>query len=1194
MDKTKIKKFATEARRKLIQSVTDQAAEYGVYEDERLKPVSTGNGYEVYCNRMGREITLTSENNAIEKRKALAKAVEKEGFKKIVDTVAYTWFNRLIAIRFMEVHDYLPSKMRLLSSEKPEKVEPDMVSRPFDTSFDFTPDEKEKILELMSESKNVEVFRKMFLIQCHELHEYLPKLFSSSKQIDYKELLLDIDYADPEGVVYKLVHDIEENDFLEAVQIIGWLYQYYNDERKNEVINIYKGMVKKEDIPAATQLFTTDWVVRYMVDNSVGKYWIERNPQSKLKEKLEFYVGGKQEEIFIDEKVMPENVTCFDPCMGSAHILIYAFEVLMEIYRECGYVDKDAAVSIIENNLYGLEIDDRAYQIAYFALMMKARSYNKTFLKLDIEPNVRAIKETQGIDVRLTKGIGLSQKQESIVEYLYKEFENAKEIGSLQLLETYDYIELLNKIEELSAGNGQIDMFTTNVASEETSSVIDLIKQAIIMKNKYAAVVTNPPYLNKFEGALKDYVILNFKAYSGDLFSAFMYRNFDFCIEGGYSAFMTPFVWMYLKTYEEIRKYIITEKAIISLIQMEYSAFEEATVPICSFVLKNCHVANKGIYFKLSDFKGGMDVQKIKTLDAINSECDYIYYSNQMDFLRVDGMPIAYIANERIITSFEKGDRLGDIANPCQGLATTNNDRFLRQWYEVKLSNINFKCENEDDTIGSIKWFPFNKGGEFRKWYGNNTYVINFKDKGKELCDYIDETSKVNHTGRVINRHKYFQPNGTWSAITSGDLSVRYSPKGYIISNAGMAVYSNELLLYIIALLNSPVTTKVLIKVINESINFNAGDLVRIPVLIDNKLEKVQDLAKKAIEISKIEWDSYEISWDFKNHPLIQMAIESRDIVESRYCNYKLSNIYDNWEEKSNNYFENLRFIEEELNQEFADIYGLHEEMNIKVMDKDITIKKAAVSKDILSLISYAVGCMFGRYSLDKESIVYAGGEWDETKYSTFAPDKDNILPITENDFFSDDIVKRFVDFVEVTFGSETLNENLEFIADALGNNKGDNPKVVIRNYFVKDFYKDHLKTYQKRPIYWMFDSGKENGFKALVYLHRYNPDTIALLRINYLHKMQNAYENAISSMDAIIESEAPQGEKTKAMKQKEKYMKQLEETRVYDHAVAHIANQRIDLDLDDGVKVNYEKFQEIETSIDGHKNTKINLLAKI
>ena len=754
MNKTAIRKFAEWAREKLIDDIKYKAGTVGITENgiaEKL-PQSTS---DTYFYDVGTKDYTKISGIEIKQRDALVKSIQtkersyksyQEAFENVIEEVAYTWFNRLIAIRFMEVNDYLPSGVRVLSSENKAKTEPDLVTTPFDTDLEFTSYEQDRIIQLKDDNKLDELFRMLFIKQCNKLHDILPELFE--KTDDYSELLLTISFTDPEGIIHHLINDIEDADFrindemytddgkIKAdgqVEIIGWLYQYYISRKHDEIVNIYKGTVKKADIPAATQLFTTDWVVRYMVDNSLGRYWIERNPQSKLVEKLEFFVTPKNGEIqYVDEKISPTDLTFFDPCMGSGHILVYAFDVLMEIYREVGYSDRDAALNIVGNNLFGMDIDKRAYQLAYFAVMMKARSYNRHALTKGIFNNLAVVEESNSIDKFACNGLTMDSEQNKIGEYLVEVYRDAQEIGTLQTIEKKDYNGFTAYLNNIERSAGQIDLFSTAWLNDTLPQMVQLAKQAEIMSNKYAVVCTNPPYMNKLEGQLKKFVVDNYKAYSGDLFSVFMYRNFAFCKSDGYSAFMTPFVWMFIKTYEKLREYIISCKTITSLIQMEYSAFEEATVPICSFILKNSKSNEKSLCFRLSDFKGGMEIQKRKVLEAIaNKECGYFYEADENNFVKIPGSPIAYWVSKQMRNVYFKAKQMKDIAEPRAGMQTGENEKFIRYWFEVMENQLGIRAQNKLEAVKSQKkWFRYNKGGEFRKWYGNNEFVVDWWNDG--------------------------------------------------------------------------------------------------------------------------------------------------------------------------------------------------------------------------------------------------------------------------------------------------------------------------------------------------------------------------------------------------------------------------------------------------------------------------------
>ena len=1149
MNKTAIKNFAIWARNKLITDIQYRAGLMGITEDGIKDPLPQSTGtMEFYDIGTAEPYAITGE--AIPQRKKLAEVIRRKekgsnyttAYKYILEEVAYTWFNRLIAIRFMEVNDYLPAHIRVLSSES-GKIEPDLVTTPFDAELTFTPAEEETVLRLKTENKLDELFRLLFIKQCNALNEILPALFE--KTSDYTELLLNLSVVDQEGVVYHLIHDIDEDDFnIEKggqVEIIGWLYQYYITEPHNEIVNIYKGTVKKEDIPAATQLFTTDWVVRYMVDNSLGKYWIERNPQSSLREKLAFFVAPKNGEIrFIDEKVEPQELTFFDPCMGSGHVLVYAFDVLMEIYTECGYSTRDAASEIVRNNLFGLDIDPRAYQLAYFAIMMKARQYDRRFLTRGIEPQVYCPK-----------------KDEDLIEF-----------GSLVKVD-----ELGEKPQEPT----ELTLF--NMDYEATLNDWNFRR---LLAQDYVAVCTNPPYLNKYNAKLKGFVNDKYKDYSGDLFSVFIYRNLQLCKPNGYCGFMSPFVWMFIKTYEKLREFIIRSRSITTLIQMEYSAFEEATVPICSFVLQNKKADGPGLYFRLSDFKGGMEVQRQKVLEAIaNPDCSYFYEAQQSNFDKIPGSPVAYWLSEKAVSAYGYG-KISDVAVTKQGFKTGNNDLFLRLWFEVPKSKISI--------FEGKKWFPCNKGGDFRRWYGNQEYVVEWENDGFRLVNYRDKTGK--QLSRPQNIQYNFKEGITWTYISSALISLRYSPSYMMFESAGplCLVNNSSYLEYMLGYLNSCVAQYYLLA-LEPTIRYSEGTLLKLPY-IQEFSEITSKYVQSCINAAKMDWDSYETSWDFQRHPLLRSVS-------------RLADAYAAWKAECGERFQQLKKNEEELNRIFIDIYGLQDELTPEVADRDVTVHRIFDTKDdvpesmqgsnyvrakrdeIVSLLSYAVGCIFGRYSLDVDGLAYAGGEWDAGKYKTFLPDHDDVIPITDEEYLEDDIVSGLCDWLKAVYGADTLEENLDFIAGALGG-KGNSSREAIRSYFLKDFFKDHCKTYQKRPIYWLFDSGKQNGFKALIYLHRYTPDTIGNLRVDYLHKMQRVYESEINRMQDMIDHSTNAREVAASTKRKEKLQKQLKECHDYDEMIAHLALSRIKLDLDDGVKVNYEKIQ---TASDGKKYA---VLAKI
>lgn len=918
--------------------------------------------------------------------------------------------------------------------------------------------------------------------------------------------------------------------------------------------------------------------------------------------------------------------------MGSAHFLVYAFDIFMAIYEERGYSQRDAAILIAENNLFGLEIDKRAYQLSYFALMMKVRHYNRRALRKDnrIEFNIAYIRPTD----YNTDFVNLySESSKTIVNKVLNDFKYGDELGSIiQPSFTINEISILKEETEKILDNYYNNIFDTSRQGMLRTDFIPVLKQAEIIVGKYDVVATNPPFMNKMDKNLKKYVNDNYKDYSGDMFSVFIYRNFGFCKMNGYSGFMSPYVWMFIKTYEKLRSYILSNKSITTLVQMEYSAFEEATVPICTFVLKNARSSDNGLYFRLTEFKGGMKVQEEKVIEALrNPECGYFYETNAENFSKIPGSPIAYWVSEKFIKVFDN-ELIGNIANSKQGIATANNNYYLREWFEVSFNNIKLDCANHDESLQACeKWYPYNKGGEFRKWYGNNDFVVNWENDGFKL--------KNDKKAVLRNPSFYFKPCFSWSLISSSVAAFRYKPMGHIFDVAGMSCFSNNNLNYLLALCNTNVTMEIL-KVIAPTINYQCGDIANIPVILDETQKPyIEYLVEENITLSKTDWDSYETSWDFKKHPLVAMKLAGAYAWGDDKPTMRLPSAYNAWKILCEGRFNKLKANEEELNRIFIDIYGLQDELTPDVADKDITVHRVFDSKDdvpesmkgsnytrtkrdeVISLISYAVGCMFGRYSLDKEGLIFAGGNFNDTfiedalypsdtlypsdnlfpkepEYTklktddgeidlSFYPDYDNCIPITDEAYFEDDIVGRFEEFVKVVYGEQTLEENLDFIAKALGN-KGVTSRDVIRNYFLNDFFKDHCKTYQKRPIYWLFDSGKQNGFKALCYMHRWNADTIGNMRVEYLHRIQRVYEKELERMQEIIDNSRDNKEISNATKRKEKLQKQIKETKDYDAKVAHLALSRIDIDLDDGVKVNYEKVQT------GQDGKKLQILAKI
>ncbi len=1159
MDKNAIKKYAVWARNELIARVTQKAEQYEITKD-RITPAD--------ADSIGGRVLSDIEKK---QRQALVSKINKDGFEQVMEEVAYTWFNRFTALRFMEVNNYLPSHTRVFTNEACE-FKPQILADAIQLDLDGL--DMERVYGLKDANKTEELYKYLLITQCNSLSSILPRMFQ--KIADYTELLLP-DYLLREGsIIDRLIKDIAEEDFnvdsgTGQIEIVGWLYQYYNDEKKAAIIDMAgKTAIKKEDIPAATQLFTTDWVVRYIVDNSLGRYWVERNPNSSLKNELRYFID--QDTELIEESITPEMVTFFDPCVGSGHFALYAFSVLLKIYEERGYSDREAVSLILDKNIFGVDIDERAAQLAYFSLMMKARQHDRRLFSHPIQPHIIAISESNGVDPTIIETFAGSDAllKKEIVSII-DELKDAKNYGSLLKIGYHDFDKLSLRLDELES---EISLFN-NATLEVIRPIIETAK---ILSGKYTVVDTNPPYLNKYNDALKDFMTKYYKDYFGDLFSAFMYRNFGFCRDGGYLGFMTPFVWMFIKTYEQLRDYIINQKTISSLIQMEYSAFEEATVPICSFVLQNKQPSRVGQYIRLSEFKGGMEVQKEKTLEAIANwdECTYSYNVSQSRYKKIPGTPIAYWMPDGILRSFENGKVMEDIAEIVTGISTGKNDIYLRLWQEVDFNTVAiYKSSMDEINLSQTKWIPYNKGGEARKWYGNNEYIVKWSE------------SEHFHRARPTFAHLYLKKGITWSFVTSGMFSARFYPDGFLWDVAGSpcVISDTDLMYYALGYLSTSIAGQIL-KIINPTINCQVIDIQRTPILIDKEMmPEVVRLSKEAVDISKKDWDSFEESWDFKKHPIIPMSYEKKEQENSQFATSRMEKFglvswhFDIWKQECEQRFNDLKRIEEELNRIFIGIFSMENEPTaiIQVDDSNVTVHRADLQRDIKSLISYAVGCMFGRYSIDVPGLVMAGGTIDDTRYTSFRPDKDAIIPICDDEYFEDDIVGRFVQFIEIVYGKDRLEENLHFIAQALGG-KGPS-REVIRNYFINDFYADHLKVYQKRPIYWLFDSGKKNGFKCLVYMHRYQPDTIARIRTDYVHEQQSRYRTAINDLEQRING-ASTSERVKLNKQLSNLQAQSDEIRSYEERIHHLADQMIKIDLDDGVKNNYEIFKDVLAKI--------------
>ena len=1164
MDKNAIKKFAVWARTELIARVSLKGVEYGITE---------GNIEDANVDSVGGKVLTADEKK---QRQALIAEINDKGYKQVMEEVAYTWFNRFSALRFMEVNGYIPSHVRVFTDEE-NNFKPQIITEAIHLDLDGL--DMEKVYELKDAEKTEELYKYLLIVQCNALNKILPGMFQ--RLSDYTELLLPDNLLREGSVIQKMIELIPEDDWKDAVQIIGWLYQYYNSEKKDDVFAALKKNVKitKENIPAATQLFTPDWIVRYMVENSLGRLWLEGHPDVKSQllpteeeqsayaagncdsedTKWHYYLEEAEQEPEVQTQLAeirkeyaaltPDQLKVIDPCSGSGHILAYMFDVLMKIYESYGYTTREAVASIVENNLYGLDIDDRAAQLAYFAVMMKARQYDRRFFSCGIQPHVYAIVESNHVDkFAVDYFCNGDAKLTAAMDTIIKELHDAKEYGSILTVTPQDWSALYDRFAEITE---DINM------SRETAlrELLPLVQVAEALAQKYDAVVTNPPYMNVngMNGKLGEFIKKNYPETKSDLSTVFMEKAFSICTTNGYMAMINIPVWMFITSYTGLRENIIQSKSIANLLHLGRGIFG-SDFGTTAFVIQNTEIRHKQSKFYKLYFRQG-EVNSVEEKEKMFFERVGEYISSQDFFDVIPDSPIAYWASKELLNDFKQGKSASEYASPKQGMSTCDVNRFTKYWFEVLSYDTNIF-----DKTNIKKWVRYNKGGNFRKWYGNREYVVYWGENGDSLSS----------NGALLrNRDVYFQPFLAWTKISSAGTGFRKFEDYFLFDGAGGSLFNKNCGIesnYLLGMLNSKVNTLIL-NLISPTLNFNENHIGSIPILKceDQKvIENISKIVNHAVDLSKLDWDTFETSWDFQRHPLLRKV---STIAEA----------FEQWQTKCDDRFNQLKANEAELNRIFIDIYGLQDELTPEVEDKDVTVRKADLGRDIRSFISYAVGCMFGRYSLDVDGLAYAGGEWDASKYASFAADKDNIIPICDDEYFEDDIVGMFVKFVKTVYGADTLDENLKFIADALGG-KGQ-PKDVIRNYFLNDFYKDHCKIYQKRPIYWLFDSGKKNGFKALIYMHRYQPDTIARIRTDYVHEQQARYRTAIADLEQRI-ANASTGERVKLNKKLTTLQAQDTEIRTYEEKIHHLADQMISIDLDDGVKKNYAIFQDVLAKI--------------
>ncbi|MCX4377053.1 MAG: BREX-1 system adenine-specific DNA-methyltransferase PglX [Lachnospiraceae bacterium] len=1194
MDKNVLKKYAVWARRELIVRVGQRATFYGV----------TAEDYgDVSAESINGRILSDIEKK---QRKALIAQIRKKGYEEVIEEVAYTWFNRFLALRFMEVNGYLPDRVKIFT-DCDNRFQPQILNEAIDLEIDGL--DMEKVYAYKDANQTEELYKYLLVVQCNALNAVLPGMFQKIE--DYTELLLPDKLLLEGSVIERMIALIPEEDWKDAVQIIGWMYQYYNSEKKDEVFAALKKNVKitKENIPAATQLFTPDWIVRYMVENSLGRLWLEGHPNEELKADWIYYLEEAEQEPEVEAELVkiraeyaqltPEDIRCIDPCQGSGHILVYMFDVLMQIYESYGYTTQEAVASIVKNNIYGLDIDERAAQLSYFAVMMKACQYDKRFLKRKDEdgkpkvpqPRVYAIQESNDVDSHVLEYFcnGNAELKE-VMGTIMEEMHDAKEYGSIITVTEQNWNVIYARFEEIKED--------ISIHKEGALELLPLVQVAQSLAQKYDVVVTNPPYMggSGMSNILSTFVKRKFPNTKSDMSTIMMEHILDMCSKFGYMSMINIPVWMFLSSYEKMRNNILRNNMIINMVHPGRGIFG-SDFGTTSFVIAKQRIKKYiGRYYRLFDSQG--EVHSIEERRRAFLDGRGLHLVQQDNFEKIPGMPIAYWLQRQIYEMYGSYKTMAEIAEPKVGMQTSNNDKYLRFWHEIRFD------EFRGSSFG-LKWIKYLKGGAYRKWYGNLEYLLFYN----KTPDYI--LSQKN--ARVLDLEFLKKKKCTWTDLTISKNSFRIAPDDTFYDISGHCFFPKEKdQLWLLGYVNTSIFAE-LLKVFNSTIHCQVGDVGKIIVPnIESQKKKVSDLAEQNVNFSKVDWDSFETSWDFVGHPLTQGIIEDGLIMDK----------YKDWKTECDTRFNQLKANEEELNRIFIDIYGLQNEFSPEVDDKDVTIRKADLQRDIKSLISYAVGCMFGRYSIYKQGLIYAGGNFNEVYgdfpievininpniaahgtalYKYGAPidtyekvylkdiehmedaemfwgvTESNIIPITDDEYFADDIVGQFMDFIRIVYGEKSLEENLKFIADALGG-KGQ-PREVIRNYFLNDFYKDHCKIYQKRPIYWLFDSGKKNGFKCLIYMHRYEPDTIARIRTDYVHEQQSRYRTAIADLEHRI-ANAGTSERVKLNKSLKKIQEQADELHTYEEKIHHLADQMIAIDLDDGVKHNYEIFKDVLAKI--------------
>jgi SAM-dependent methyltransferase len=1180
MNRTKLKNYAPQARRDFIQAMTDRAAYFGLT-TKQIEPVVEKGDVAVIGGR-------SHPREVAKKRKALEDRIERHGFEQTMEALAYTWFNRLVAVRFMELHGYLDHGYRVLSH--PEgKPTPEIVEQAEHVELPGL--KKDAVIDLkLAGNKESALYRLLLTAQCNALHTAMPFLFERID--DETELLLPDNLLNSDSLIRKLVGEIDEEDWKE-VEIIGWLYQFYISDKKDEVIG---KVVASEDIPAATQLFTPNWIVKYLTQNTLGRLWLATYPQSALRKQMAYYIEPAEQTPEVQEQLKsitptslnPEELTLLDPACGSGHILVEAYDLFKAIYQERGYRAKDIPALILKKNLFGLEIDDRAAQLAAFALMMKARADDRRIFDSEAKPNVLALQDSQGLNATdITHSLNSPINKEDVPsEYLFEEIQNEKdglfskkalaEKGHVSqgdiasLLELFENAKTFGSLiqipPELAAKLPEIEKRLDDVLkhgdlSHASACVLKpLLQQARLLVRQYDAVVANPPYMGGkyFSTDLKRLVNGAYKDARADLYACFIQRNLCFALSNGFVGMITIPNWMFLASFEQVRADLFGHHAIDTFIHNGRGVFG-SDFGSCSFVIRNKGLsAYRGTFRRLFDKQGS-----VSSNEELRERFDtaHTYTPSNEDFFKIPGNPVAYWVSPHMRNAFATNRSLGVIAAVKQGMSSADNPRFTREWWEVSVARIAFNCGSREAARSSRKkWFPYNKGGPFRKWYGNLETLIDWQDDGEKIRQ---------HPGAAIRNPEYFFREGvTWTDISSSCFGVRLLEKGALFANTGSCCFAPNVR-FLLGYLATPVAFAA-VRILNPSLHTEIGDVTRLPLVEQQSplIEQVTQIVDDAIALARLDWNFSEKSWDFQSLPTLQPP------------NAKLKESQQATDAKCLTRFARMKALEEENNRLFIEAYGLQDELSPEVPDDQITLYRPDRAEDTKRLLSYAIGCMMGRYSLDKPGLVYAhsGNQgFDSSQYKTFRADDDGIIPLLETDWgIRDDATNRLVEFIGVVWPKQHLEENLKFVADSLGTATGEQPRDTIRRYLATGFYKHHLSMYKKRPIYWLFSSGKQRAFQCLVYLHRYNEGTLSRMRTEYVILLQGQIASRIDQLEGDKAKATSTSHRKKLQKEQDDLKKQEVELRMFEEKLKHAADQKISLDLDNGVKVNYAKFGDL------------------